>query len=216
MSEARKPPPGEPLLRLASPEAEGGDAPLAEPSEAERALWARRAAELPAAERELLWNGVERGLARQERQRSARRSALGAGAAGLAAAAAAALLVLSRHAPAPPELAAAARPEVLAPAPPDAVEPADPAAAEALALAERQSREASRALEAEVTVRMAALGEAEARGLERALAPARARLESARLLAQDDVESRLRVLSNEARYLRSLSRALRSAEEAAP
>jgi hypothetical protein len=211
-----------PPLRLAEEREDAAD-PLDD--RVGRALQARRGAGEPtAAEREILWLGVERGLARERRRAASRRFGLVVSAAGVAAAAAAALFVLQRHepvlasagrAPAATTAVEGAAPSSLAAADPA---PADLAAANALAQAEEQSREASRALEAEVAARMAALGEGEARGLERALAPARARLESARLLAlqQDDLTARLRVLSNEARYLRSLSRALRSAEEATP
>jgi hypothetical protein len=203
-------------LRLAGPEDDGDAGPLSEPSASERTLWARRGARdvVSAEERAALWRGVERGLARQAQQHSSRRFGAGAAVAGLVAAAAAAFLVLQQRPPAQAtvESVLPAQAEAESPAPTDA------AAAAALATAEAQSREASRALEEEVRARMGALGEAEARGLERALAPARARLESARLLAleEGDLQDRLRVLSSEARYLRSLSRALRSAEEAAP
>lgn len=215
-----------PVLRLAEiPGASGAEPPtepgeVAGPTEAELALWTRRGAgELSPEEREALWRGVERGLAKQAGRSLTRRFVLGASAAGLAAAAAALFVVTHHSAGRPPPVLEdlAAAPIVGVPTiEAAAAEDLDPVAIAALDAAEQQSREASRALEAEVVVRMAVVGEAQAKGLERALAPVRKRLDSARLLAENDVEGRLRVLSNEARYLRSLTRALRFAEEAAP
>jgi hypothetical protein len=201
-------------LRPAPPEGEEALLPeLPEPSREELALFERRRGPGPTqAEREVLWLQVQRRLARTASRRGRRRFALAAGAAGLVAAAAAVVVVLGRPPPAGPAVERAAARL----ADDEGTGPIDPATEAALRKAEAESQAALRTLEAEVRERAAASGQAQAQGLDRALAPARKGFDAARALARDDVPGRLRLLEQEARYLHSLARALREEEEATP
>lgn len=91
-----------------------------------------------------------------------------------------------------------------------------PGVARALDRAEIDTQAAARVLETEVRARRINLDASTAGGWDESLASARGQLDSARALAGDDVEARMRVLDGYAVYLRSLRALVVFSEEAAP
>ena len=95
----------------------------------------------------------------------------------------------------------------------------DPRVKSALDRAEADYAGAAQVLEGEVLARQAALDTADpdgSRKLGASLKSARARLDAARAVAEDDPEARVRVLGGYARYVRSLQQTIRQSEENAP
>ncbi|HXN55648.1 MAG TPA: hypothetical protein VN874_05225 [Myxococcales bacterium] len=92
----------------------------------------------------------------------------------------------------------------------------DPSVGRALDRAEGDSRAAAGVLETEYRAGRSNLDAATARSWDKSLAAARSQLDSARALAGNDVEARMRILDGYAVYLRSLRAVVVSSEEAAP
>ena len=164
-------------------------------AQAERGLFARR----PPPPVAHLWAGIERKTAKAKViPFSRRRFAVGA-AVGLSAAAA--LLVVIQR----PHRSASSGPDaaVVEEAQDDAP-PVDVKALAALDRAEGEMKRATSLLEAEYQAARPGLDPAEARKWDQTLAKARRSLGSAGMVAQLDVQARLRVLDGYSGYLRSL------------
>ena len=195
----------------------------------ELVLLSRRAAALDAGlDRAALWGAVSARLpvvdpsARREArfapQRRWARRALGTASVALAAAA---VVLLSVARPGQVSLLAggALDASVLAELTGDEAPEADPRVTSALDRAEADYARAAQVLEGEVLARQTALDAADpdgSRKLGASLKSARARLDAARAVAQDDPDARVRVLGGYARYVRSLQQTIRQSEETAP
>ena len=193
---------------------------------AEQALLGRRAALVDAGlDRAALWSGVSSrlpeagasavvGLVVPLRPRWTRR-ALGTASVALAAAAA---VLLSVERPVQQARLVSSGLDAAVLAEDDAPEP-DPRVKRALDRAEADYARAAQVLEGEVAARQASQGTLDPEGsrkLGASLKSARARLDAARALAEDDPEARVRVLGGYARYVHSLQQTIRQSEETAP